>query len=126
MVRNKKIKLSQGSCKSFNVCYLGQCAICLKPYTGRTVEAIHKRICGHRRKYKEILKSAEENTLDELDTSSDLYMLGLHLYLEHGLTDPNASDQNMKFGKFGCKSSEHREKGVQLDAPAKYVPASRN
>ena len=25
-------------------------------------------------------------------------MLGLHLYLEHGLTDPGAFDEHMKFG----------------------------
>ena len=30
--------------------------------------------------------------------SSDLYQLGLHLYLEHGLTHHNDFDNNVKFG----------------------------
>ena len=55
-------------------------------------------MCGHRRKYKEILKRLEEGTIDEVDTDSDLYMLGLHLYLEHGLTDPDAFDEHIRFG----------------------------
>ena len=40
----------------------------------------------------------EERTIDEVDTDSDLYMLCLHLYLEHGLTDLGAFDEHMKFG----------------------------
>ena len=98
MIRNKKIKLSEGTCKSNNICYLARCAICEKPYTGRTVEQLNKRINGHRYHYKEILKRAAANTLHELDTNSGLYMLGLHLHLDHGLTDPNAFDRNIEFG----------------------------
>lgn len=110
MIRGKKVILSQGSCKTYNTCYLGQCTICKKPYVGRTVEEIHKRVCGHRRKYKEILKRAEERTLEEVDTSSDQYMLGLHLYLEHGLSDPDAFDKHMKFGILDVVSPQEIEK----------------
>ena len=98
MIGNKKVKLSNGSCKTYNICYLALCAICNKPYTGRTVDQIRNRINGHRHLYKEILKKAAENNLQDIDTSSDLYQLGLHLHLEHGLTHHNAFDENMKFG----------------------------
>ena len=98
MIGNKKVKLSNVSCKTCNICYLAVCEICNKPYTGRTVEQIRKRINGHRHLYKEILKKAEENNLQDIDMSSDMYQLGLHLHLEHGLTSHNAFDQNMRFG----------------------------
>ena len=44
------------------------------------------------------MEKAAENKLDEIDKNSDLYSLGLHLHLDHGLTDPNAIDSNMSFG----------------------------
>ena len=98
MIRNRKVMLSNGSCKSSNICYLGVCKLCKKPYTGRTVDYLHKRINGHRHLYKEILKKAEDNNLQDIDTNNDLYSLGLHLHLDHGLTDPNAFDENLSFG----------------------------
>ena len=95
-VGGKKIKLMEGSCKTKNVIYLAQCQICEKPYTGRTVDEIHNRNSGHRHYFKEILKQI--NDLQEIDTNSDLWMLGLHLHLDHGLTDPDAFDKHIKFG----------------------------
>ena len=97
-IGNRRIKLTEGNCKSGNICYFAKCQICDKPYTGRTVELIHKRINGHRKYYKEILKNAENGTNQEIDSNSDLWMLGLHLHLDHGLTDPDAFDKYMKFG----------------------------
>ena len=44
------------------------------------------------------LKKALENKMEEIDSTNDLYQLGLHLYHEHNLTDPNAFDRHMKFG----------------------------
>ena len=95
---NKKIRLSEGTCKTGNVCYIARCRICNKPYSGRTVELIHKRVNGHRASYKEVIKSAASNTLNDLDTSGDSFVLGLHLFFDHGLNDPNAFDKNMEFG----------------------------
>ena len=40
----------------------------------------------------------EKTTLDEIDTSKDKYMLGLHLYLEHQINEPDAFDRFIKFG----------------------------
>ena len=98
-VLDKKVKLSEGSCKTYNLCYLAKCKICDKSYIGRTVDPLHKRINGHRQHFKEILKEMEEKTtLDEIDTSKDKYMLGLHLYLEHQINDPDAFDRLIKFG----------------------------
>ena len=59
---------------------------------------MNKRTNGHRYYYKEILKRAAAGTLQELDTNSDLYMLGMHLHFDHGLMDPNAFDRNIEFG----------------------------
>ena len=97
-IRGKKITLSQGTCKTYNICYLARCKICNKPYTGRTVEAIHKRTNGHRHCYKEVVKRAENGTLQDLDTTNDLYTLGLHLHYDHGFADPGDFDRNIEFG----------------------------
>ena len=96
-LNRKKIRLAHGSCKTYNICYLGICNICNKPYTGRTVDPLRTRINGHRHSYKEVLKKAADNNLQQLDTNNDLYSLGLHLHVDHGLTDPNAFDKNYKF-----------------------------
>ena len=97
-INQKKVRLSKGSCKTRNICYLGRCRICNKPYTGRTVNLMHKRVNGHRHAYKELIKNVASNTLQELDTTGDLFVLGLHLYFDHGLDDPNAFDKNIEFG----------------------------
>ena len=96
IVNNKKVRLANGTCKTYNICYLAVCGICNKPYTGRTVDALHNRISGHRHMFHAILKKYEENTLTALDTENDLYTLGLHLRLEHGCTNPNDFDKTLK------------------------------
>ena len=99
LVNGTKVKLSQGSCKTYNICYLAKCKICDKSCTRRTMDPLHKRINGHRQHYKEILNEADEkNTLEDIDTNKDKYMLGLHLHLDHGYTDPDAFDRHVKFG----------------------------
>ena len=97
-INNKTIRLCEGSCKTGNLCYLARCKICSKPYTGRTVEFLHKRINGHRSSFKEVLKKAAANALEELDTTGDLFALGLHLFFDHDLVDPNAFDTFLEFG----------------------------
>ena len=87
MIGNKKVKLRKGSCKTFNLCYLAQCQLCSKLYTGRTVVELHDRGNGHRRCFKEILKKALEDKMEEIDLTNDIYQLGLHLFHEHGLRE---------------------------------------
>ena len=96
IVNNKSIKLSKGSCKSNNICYLAICDICKKPYTGRTIDPLHVRVNGHRSHYKDVLKKTAAN--EELDLTSDLNQLGLHLHFDHGFVDPRAFDRSIKFG----------------------------
>ena len=95
IVNNKKVWLAKGSCKTYNICYLAVCEICNKPYTGRTVGPMHGRINGHRHLYHEILKHS--GNLEDIDTSNDLYTLGLHLHLEHGCSNPQDFDKYFKF-----------------------------
>ena len=104
MVANWKIKLSEGNYKTYNTCYLAQCSLCEKSYTGRTVNPLHKRVNGHRDCYKEVLKQTAHTSTKEIDKNSDLYTLGLHLHLDHGLTDPEAFDRHLKFGILGVVS----------------------
>ena len=48
--------------------------------------------------YNEVLKKKASNADVDFDRSNDLYSLGLHLHLDHGLTDPNAFNKYFKFG----------------------------
>ena len=98
MVGNRKIKLCEGNCKTYNICYLALCSLCEKPYTGRTVGPLHKRANGHRDCYKEVLKQTTNASSKEIDQDKDLYTLGIHLHHDHGLTDPTAFDKYIKFG----------------------------
>ena len=59
---------------------------------------LNKRINGHRDLFKDILKKVASNEPLDIDTTSDLYMLGLHLHLDHGITDENAFNHLFKFG----------------------------
>ena len=97
-VNGRTVGLASGSCKTCNICYLAKCQICTKCYTGRTIQAMHLRVNGHREIFKEILDRARKNTLQELDSDNDLYTLGLHLYFEHGITEDNGFDRFVKFG----------------------------
>ena len=71
---------------------------------------MHKRVNGHRESYLKILKSAAANTLEELDTSSDLFALGLHLFHDHGLSNPEAFNANIEFGILDVTSPATIEK----------------
>ena len=97
VVNGQKIRVGSGNCKTYSICYLAVCAICNKPYTGRTIDMMCNRVSGHRAMYKNILKRSEENTLASLETDNDLYSLGLHLHLEHGCTNPNDFDRLFRF-----------------------------
>ena len=80
-VNGLPISCAPGHCKTRNVIYLVVCRLCHKPYFGRTVQYLHKRMSGHRDKFYAVL------TGGEVDESSDDYSLGLHLVHEHGVDD---------------------------------------
>ena len=63
------------------------CRLCSKPYFGRTVQYLHKRMSGHRDKFYAVLAGGE------VDESSDDYSLGLHLVHEHGVDDREDFDK---------------------------------
>ena len=85
-INDKTIKLFEGSCKSYNI------------YLARCVEYMHTRINGHRHSFKEVIKNAASNTLQDLDTTGDLFVLGLHLFFDHGVNDPTAFNKYLEFG----------------------------
>ena len=71
-----------GNCKTKNAIYLVTCRLCKKPYVGRTVQLICKRMSGHRECYYKIIRKH-----DDVDVNSDDYSLGLHIANEHGCID---------------------------------------
>ena len=81
-VNGLSISTAPGNCKSKNVVYLVSCRLCSKPYFGRTVQQICKRMSGHRECYYKVLRNH-----DDVDVQSDDYSLGLHIVNEHGCTD---------------------------------------
>ena len=70
-----------GNCKSKNCIYLCVCKLCHKPYFGRTIQWINRRMCGHREGFYKV----HDN--EDIDETSDDYSLGLHLAREHGCVD---------------------------------------
>ena len=89
-VNGRPIRSAPGSCKTKNCIYLAECKICSKPYFGRTVQITAKRMRGHRECYYQILRN------DNVDQSKDDYALGLHLFHEHGLRDPEDFDSYIR------------------------------
>ena len=84
-MNGKRINLPNGNCKSKNIIYLAECNLCIDNcYVGRTVQPLHKRVCGHRQGFANVVKKGIDY-VSALDTD-DTYSLGIHLYNEHGLT----------------------------------------
>ena len=66
-------KCHGGNCKSKNLIYLVECKLCNMYYVGKTTQALHKRINGHR-------ASKSNCTLSTLTDESTLYY---HCKYEH-------------------------------------------
>ena len=80
-VNGVPIQCAPGNCKTKNMIYLVTCKICSKPYFGRTVQSIGKRMGGHRECFYKVLAN------EVVDLSKDDYSLGLHLVNDHGAVD---------------------------------------
>ena len=78
-INGRRVRYAPGNCKTKSCIYLVVCKVCQKPYIGRTVQMISKRMSGHRDCFKHVLENNEN-----VDLSSDDYSLGLHLNNEHG------------------------------------------
>ena len=59
-VNGVPVEPAPGNCKTRNVIYLVSCRLCSKPYTGRTVQQICKRMSGHRECFYKVLRKHED------------------------------------------------------------------
>ena len=91
MVNGVKVRTAPGTCESYNIVYLAECAICSMFYMGRTTSALRTRCNGHRSKYYEILRNKD------LDLSKDDYSLGLHIHQVHNSVDRTDFNKIYKF-----------------------------
>ena len=89
-VNGRPVCSAPGTCKTKNVIYLVTCLQCLKPYIGRTIQILGKRMGGHRECFYQLLRDAD------VDQSKDDYSLGLHLYHEHGLRSPEDFNEHYR------------------------------
>ena len=81
-ILERRVPSAPGDCKSKNLIYLITCKKCLKPYIGRTVQTLAKRMSGHRENFYKVIRNSAE-----VDSLSDDYSLGLHLANEHGCSN---------------------------------------
>ena len=96
VLNNKMFYTAPGTCSTDVIVYGGMCTYnsCNAPYVGKTTQPLHKRTNGHRSAYGEY---CEKNGNLDANTDLDRYAIGIHLYREHGLNNPSAFDQHMKF-----------------------------
>ena len=73
IVNGISVPSAPGNCQSKNCIYLCMCKLCHKPYFGRTVQWINRRMCGHRESFYKVPDN------EDIDETSDDYSLGLHL-----------------------------------------------
>ena len=87
VLNNNKFLTAPGNCNSSIINYACICKYpsCSKPYIGKTVQPFNERINGHRNDYK---KYCEKQGDIGGSVDLDRYAIGIHLYREHGLRDP--------------------------------------
>ena len=84
-VNGQRVLLPNGNCKSKNIIYLSECNLCTNNcYVGRTVQPLHKRVCGHRQGFTNVVKNGL--SYENISDSEDTHCLGIHLFNEHGIT----------------------------------------
>ena len=76
------VKISGGTCSSYNIIYLVNCTLCNRPYIGRTTRTLKTRIGEHRRNFYKILDGCN------FEVDNDEFALGAHLH-NHGFSDKN-------------------------------------
>ena len=107
---NIAVKTCGGNCKSFNIVYAAQCAVCVSnnTYFGKSVQALHERVNNHRSSFYDILrKSGKINFNIENLEIDDENILGAHIFRNHKMV--KKSDFNNCF-TFNVKSIVNPDK----------------
>ena len=99
-VNGVHISPSRGNCTTqYNIVYLFICTLCDKPYVGRTVNPlINVRTNQHRSAFYRVLSAHKNGKLAnsdlELDNESDdIYSLGMHIVIDHNLSEKGDFDK---------------------------------
>ena len=107
-------KSGSGNCTTRNCIYLAECKLCNIPYVGKTTQMVCGRISEHKscynkyRKNKGIIPKGEKRDKD----FADKYTLGMHLYNDHNINNPEAFEESYQFTileKCSPKSLEVKE-----------------
>ena len=92
----RKYFSSFGSCLSKNTIYNAECKHCGKMYVGKSTQSLCDRISGHRSLFYDCI-SKNGNINNKRSTNEDEYILGMHLYKNHGLSLKEAFNQSYVF-----------------------------
>jgi len=80
----KALSYFLGTCSNYsityNIIYLIRCKLCEKPYVGKSTRMLRVRFGEHRRAFYKIISG------QKVDTDDDSNCVGLHLHIEHGLS----------------------------------------
>ena len=93
----KSFKTASGTCSSKNVIYAASCKLCSKVYAGKTTQMLCGRISKHKsyfHKYRKANGKIQSPDGEELD---DEFALGVHLYNQHKIKEPNGFENSYVF-----------------------------
>ena len=96
-VKNKTFKTGLGNCKTKNCIYAANCKLCGKPYVGKSTQAEHKRVGGHRADMKKYMNNPQVAENSEEGDNKDRYSLAIHLHREHGIQSVHGLDDYYEF-----------------------------
>jgi hypothetical protein len=108
--KGKQFKTVGGTCKSFNLIYCFQCKICDILYVGKTVDALHERVNGHRSKFYGVMK----HRTDAVEFSDDEQILGIHLVHHHSLKKKDVFNENYRLFILGYSNPRSIRKSEQF------------
>jgi hypothetical protein len=91
----KSHKVMDSGCTSDLAVYGATCHLCGNLYVGKTTNMIAKRKSKHKSDFKKVIEKGILNI--SVDDNLDSYALGLHLYKDHGLHDPESFDNCYSF-----------------------------
>ena len=109
-VNGVRISPSRGNCTIYNIVYLFICTLCDKPFVGRTVNPLNIRTNQHRSAFYRVLSAHKNGKLVnsdlELDNGSDdIYSLGMHIVIDHKLSEKGDFDKFYRVSILSSNSS---------------------